>query len=181
MILYIHGFKSCGSGNKSRILREYFGENFVISPDLPYSPKRVISFLENIIKDNDINLLVGSSLGGYYAINLSEKFNKKCVLINPSLKPYQTLLPFVGKNRRFCDDREFIWKEEYIKEFIDIFPQKIDLKNYLVLLQSRDEVLNYSDALNIFMGSKVVVEYGGNHRFENLKDYLLMIENFMRG
>jgi len=49
------------------------------------------------------------------------------------------------------------------------------------LLQSKDEILNYKKALKKFKNrpnAKVVVEHGGNHRFENLKDYLYMIENF---
>jgi len=179
MILYIHGFKSCGQGNKSRVLKEYFKDAVIEQFDR--EPKEAIKFLENIIKNNPIDLIVGSSLGGYYAIYLSEKFNKKCVLINPSIKPYITLLPYIGKNRRFCDNFEFLWKSEYIKELIDINVQKLTLKNYLVLLQSKDEILNYQESLNLFMGAKVVVEFGGNHRFENIEDYLLMIENFKRG
>ena len=177
MILYIHGFGSCGEGNKSKILKEHFKSD-VISPDLPFSPKVAVNFLENIIKNSKIDLLVGSSLGGYYAIYLSEKYQKKAVLINPSLKPYITLMPYIGKNRRFCDDFEFVWKKSYIKELLEFSIKDLTLKNYLVLLQSRDEVLDFREALNIFMGAKVVVEYGGNHRFENLEDYLSMIENF---
>jgi len=181
MILYIHGFASCGKGKKSEILKRYFGENRVISPDLPFSPKLAIDFLSKILKEVNIDLIVGSSLGGYYAINLAENFDKKAVLINPSLKPYHTLLPYVGKNRRFCDGFEFLWKEKYIKELIELKKDFVGLKKYLVLLQSKDEVLNYQEALNLFMGAKVIVEYGGNHRFENLDEYLCMIEKFMKG
>lgn len=178
MILYIHGFKSCGDSKKSRALRSYFGDDAIIAPNLSFSPKEAIESLSTIIIEKNIDLLIGSSLGGYYSIYLAQKFDKKAVLINPSLKPFLTLYPFIGKNRRFCDNLEFIWKMEYIKELIEFKVEKVDLFRYLVLLQSKDEVLNYQEALEFFRGAKVVVEYGGNHRFENIKDYLCMIKRF---
>ncbi len=178
MILYIHGFKSCGKGNKSDALRRYFGEKKILAPNLPVSPKEAIDFLSYMINQNDIELIVGSSLGGFYTIYLAEKFDKKAVLINPSLKPYITLYPYIGENSRFCDGMEFFWKEEYIKELINLKVDKVTLSRYLVLLQSKDEVLNYQETLNFFIGAKVVVEYGGNHRFENIGDYLCMIDRF---
>ena len=54
-------------------------------------------------------------------------------------------------------------------------PQKGE---YLVLLQSEDEVLDHTKAQSLYNKHKVIVEYGGNHRFENIDDYLSMIANF---
>ncbi len=179
MILYIHGFKSCAKSNKSEILRRRFKE--VVSPDLPPSPKEAFRLLCETVEEREPKLIVGSSLGGYYAVALSQRYSIRSVLINPSLKPYITLLPFVGENRRYCDGEPFEWSEEHIKELIELKCEKIDRENYLVLLQSGDELLDYRESLNLFWGGKVVVEYGGNHRFENLCEYLDMIENFLKG
>ncbi len=179
MILYIHGFASCGVGNKSTTLRNFFGEDKVLSPDLPPEPKRAIELLSDLIEKNNVKLLVGSSLGGYYAIHLAEKYDLKAVLINPALRPFESLNALVGKVKRYCDDTEFEWKREYIRQLFELFVPEVKLDRYLVLLQTRDELLNYQEAVNRFMGAKVIVEYGGNHRFENLDDYLYMIKNFM--
>jgi len=178
-IIYIHGFKSCGDGNKSGALKGYFKNIPVLSPDLPFSPKKAVSFLENILSPESV--LVGSSLGGYYAIYLAEKYKLKAVLINPSLKPYKTLKPFTGIQYRYCDEKPFKWKKEYLKE-LKKYKTEPEKGEYLVLLQSRDEILNYKTSLKKFKkrkNAKVIVEHGGNHRFENLKDYLCMIENFI--
>jgi predicted esterase YcpF (UPF0227 family) len=178
MILYIHGFASCGNGNKSSILKQFFGEDKVLSPDLPPEPKEAIKFLSNLIEKHSVKMLVGSSLGGYYSIHLAEKHDLKAVLINPALRPFESLNALVGKIRRYCDGFEFEWKREYIRQLIDLFTPKVEFSRYLVLLQTGDELLNYEEAVNRFRCSKVVVEYGGNHRFENLDDYLYMIKNF---
>jgi len=175
-LIYIHGFGSCGKGNKYNILKNL---NIpIIAPNLPPSPKEAINTLEAIIKPQDI--LIGSSLGGYYAIYLAEKYFLKTILINPSLKPYKTLKNYTGLQFRFCDNKPFYWKKEYLKE-LKKFKTKPRRAKYLVLLQSNDEVLNYKKTLKKFKNrtnAKVIVEYGGNHRFENLNNYLYLIKNF---
>jgi len=178
MIIYIHGFGSCANSNKTKILKKHFKD--VIALDLPPSPIESIKLLSKYAKPG--NLLIGSSLGGFYTIYLAEKFGLKAVLINPSLKPYKTLKNYVGLQYRYCDNKPFRWKKRYLKELKEL---KVPIKRgkYLVLLQSKDEVLNYKKTLKKFKNrpnAKVVVEYGGNHRFENLDEYLCMIEKFKK-
>jgi len=176
-LLYIHGFASCGRGQKSTALTDYFGQESVDAPDLPPSPTDAISLLEQMIQRNHYDLLVGSSLGGYYATWLAEKFGLKAVLINPSTLPYKTLAPYVGWQERFCDGEIFEFKTVYLEQLklFQTLPQK---GQYLVLLQSEDEVLDYHKAKTFYHDHRVIVEYGGNHRFENIEDYLSMIGNF---
>ena len=181
MILYIHGFGSCGDSNKTRILRGYFGDDALLAPDLPVDPDEAVLFLKTLMEQNEIQMLVGSSLGGYYADYLAETYGIRSVLINPSTKPYETLAAYVGINRRWCDNAPFEWKYDYLEA----------LKKYatgemkhavprLVLLQSADEVLDYRIAAKKYSDTEVVIEEGGSHRFENLGDYLEAIVLFYR-
>ena len=138
-ILYLHGFGSCGEGNKSKALRAYFGEEEVLSPDLAYAPQDVIRSIDKLITEEQVTLLVGSSLGGFYATYLAEKFLLPAVLINPSVTPWQTLAKHVGWQERFCDGEVFEFKEVYLEQLkrLQVNPLR---GNYLVLLQSGDEV-----------------------------------------
>lgn len=43
--------------------------------------------------------LVGSSLGGYYSLYLSQKYGLKAVLINPCLEPHNIIKLFLGENK----------------------------------------------------------------------------------
>lgn len=177
-LIYIHGFGSCGKGNKYKILKKL--NIHILAPNLPTSPKEAINLLDAIIKPGDI--LIGSSLGGYYAIYLAEKYFLKAILINPSLKPDKTLKNYTGLQFRFCDKKPFYWKKEYLNELRE-FKTKPKRAKYLVLLQSKDEILNYKKTLKKFKNksnAKVIVEYGGNYRFENLDDYLSLINNFIK-
>ena len=99
MILYLHGFASCGNSTKTRLLKAYFGDGELYSPDLPPDPAKGFAFIDTVIRENAIELIIGSSLGGFYASYFCEKYGIKAVLINPSTEPYNTLEPYVGTNR----------------------------------------------------------------------------------
>ncbi|MFT7824240.1 MAG: YqiA/YcfP family alpha/beta fold hydrolase [Sulfurimonas sp.] len=178
-ILYLHGFASCGEGNKSKTLREYFGNEEVCAPDLPHSPEEAIAYLCDLIETQNIKQLIGSSLGGFYATYLAEKFKISAVLLNPSVVPWKTLALYTGWQKRFCDGKRFEFKESYLRQLeqLKVEPVRGD---YLVLLQSGDEVLDYQIAKEYYSKHRVIVEYGGNHRFENIADYLPMIERYRR-
>jgi len=178
-MLYLHGFASCGEGNKSLILKKYFGEEILFSPDLPPSPFDAIEEIEILIKREKIDILIGSSLGGFYATYLAEKHHLKAILLNPSTQPWQTLAPYVGWQKRFCDNEMFEFKEVYLKQLQTLLATPKNGR-YLVLLQSEDEVLDYTKAQSLYNKHKIIIEYGGNHRFENIDDYLCMIDNFRK-
>ncbi len=176
-LLYLHGFASCGRGQKSTALAEYFGKENLLAPDLPYAPDEAIAYLEDLLASRHFDLLVGSSLGGFYAAWLAEKYAHKAVLLNPSTAPYETLAPCVGEQRRFCDGEIFRFEAACLQQ-LQQYVTTPEKGEYLVLLQSGDEVLDYRIAKEKYRTQRVVVEYGGNHRFENIEDYLSMIGNF---
>ena len=75
MILFIHGFSSHGYGSKAKALRAFSiqkGEPF-FAPSLSYVPELAMQTLEELLLVCDDVKLIGSSLGGYYAIYLAEK------------------------------------------------------------------------------------------------------------
>lgn len=178
-ILYLHGFASCGEGNKSLALKSYFGTDNVIAPDLPPSPLDAIQMIEEILSATRFDVLAGSSLGGFYATYLAEKYRMKAILLNPSTEPWETLSAYVGWQKRFCDEVVFEFKAVYLEQLktLQTVPEK---GKYLLLLQSGDEVLDHTKAQSLYNTHKIIVEYGGNHRFENIDEYLSMIEKFIK-
>ncbi len=101
------------------------------------------------------------------------------VLLNPSTRPWETLAAYVGWQKRFCDEEVFEFKASYIEALKTLKAEPLK-GNYLLLLQSKDELLDYTKAQTLYNKHKVIVEYGGTHRFENIDAYLSMIEKFRR-
>jgi uncharacterized protein len=86
-ILYLHGLDSNLSDEKRQIL-EKFGK--VIAPNLDYRENvNSIDFLFNEYKNENIDAIIGSSMGGFAGFYLSKMFQVPALLFNPAL-PYRT-------------------------------------------------------------------------------------------
>ncbi len=179
MILYLHGFASCGNSTKTAVLKAYFGEDQILSPDLPIDPVEAIRFIKRYIIEHDVDLLIGSSLGGFYASYFCELLGIKTVLINPSTQPFITLASYVGINQYWCSGDDFEFTREHLKSLFEYaVGQPNNPELYLLLLQKGDELLDYVKAQDKYEGATLCIEEGGNHRFENLNDYLEQIKGF---
>ncbi|WP_029523378.1 YqiA/YcfP family alpha/beta fold hydrolase [Persephonella sp. KM09-Lau-8] len=178
-VIYIHGFNSAGYGDKVSKLKEHFGDENVLSINLPYNPEKAISLLEYLIrnlKNEEPLLLVGTSLGGAYTLYLSYKFDIPGVIINPSVKPSEDLKTEVGKQKNYKTDEEYYFKEEYLNFLKKIeIPiqelQKIKDKLY-IYLDEEDELLDSKETAEYFKGFYVKMFKGGNHRFQHMDELL---------
>ena len=166
-ILYLHGFKSTGNALKAQILKKKF-EN-VLSPTLPVSPKQAIIFLEEILRQNEIDLIIGSSLGGFYAYILHKKHGSKVLLINPSMKPWETLASQVGMHERFVSDDPFEWKVEHNKQLEQISHESemlpVDQSQLNFFLSTDDELLDHSQISFQFPNSNIQYFENAGHQF----------------
>lgn len=181
MIIYIHGFGGSGDGVKAKLFRDYYENEKFLAPTLSYIPALAVSTLSEIIEtfiDTEDIKLIGSSLGGYYAIYLANKYSLKAVLLNPSIKPHITLVSLIGNAPSFYDDSYFSCTKEHLNYLQTIKTDILDESKYFLLVQKGDEVLDYKDAVNKFHDSKKIVEEDGNHSFVGIEKYFDEIDNF---
>ncbi|MGE4455666.1 MAG: YqiA/YcfP family alpha/beta fold hydrolase [Arcobacteraceae bacterium] len=183
MIIYIHGFGGSGQGNKAKEFRNYFkslGIGFV-APSLPYNPELAITTLDELIDSyKDDVYLIGSSLGGFYSIYLSQKQNvKKVVLINPAITPWNTLQRAKGLAPNFYDESTFAWCESHLEILKKYEIKDIDKQKIFLLVQKGDELLDYTQAVDKLKNAKTVIEDGGNHAFEGIDRYFEEIKYFL--
>lgn len=177
MILYIHGFRSTQNSAKAKLLKKQYKEQIHIA-DFSHIPDKAIEELDNIIKELNITGIIASSLGGFYATYLSEKYNLKTTLINPSTKPYETLRRYLGANETYDGD-PFEWKEEYLEQLKNLSHLNVTSSNYLLFLQKGDEILDYSVAQGYYNGAKMTIEDGGNHRFQSFERHFEKLNDFL--
>lgn len=98
MILNIHGYKGNSENTMYIILKELFPTRGILSPQLDYdsySPFEIRDKLNNVA-DKEIDLIVGTSLGGFFCLDLWAKWkNIPAIIFNPVLTPW-SLLPKLG-------------------------------------------------------------------------------------
>ena len=175
-ILYIHGFNSSPASEKAQQFQSFcqqHGNVDIVIPELSHDPEQALSQLQRLIENaaGNIHLLVGSSLGGYYATWLSEKYNCRAALVNPAVSPVKNLgEEFLGTQKNYYSGIEYEFTREYalFLDTLDINPVTSP-ENFLLLVQTGDEVLDYHLAVERYQGSVQIVQKGGSHRFEEFE------------
>lgn len=185
MIIYIHGFNSSASSYKAQLLlktmKQLGLEKDIIIPSLSSVPSYAMAELQSLVQEHisDNLSFIGSSLGGYYATWLADRYDRPAVLINPAIKPYELLQDYLGSNINQYTGESYELTYEHIQQLKQLDIEYITKPHrYLVMLQTGDEVLDYSLAFVKFAGSRMVVEEGGDHSFSGFENHLSTILNF---
>ena len=137
--------------------------------------------LEEIIKDHKKEVsLIGSSLGGFYAAYLAEKYKLKSVLINPVVSSHlKNMKDLIGEHENYNTGEKYFFSKSNFKELFDYKIRNFSIPlNQLFLLQLGDEVLDQKETLKYIKGSLFLVEDEGSHQFENFEKYLPLIYDF---
>ena len=178
MILYLHGFRSSPRSFKARVVHARMAElgraGELICPQLPASPKAAMALVLTLAERHADNLsVIGSSLGGYYATWLAERFGCRAVLLNPAVVPLQDLDAHVGVTTEYYSDQPFEFKAGYIDELRALAVARITRpERYFLIAASGDEVLDYRDMLAHYAGARQHIIDGGNHALSEFPDYV---------
>jgi predicted esterase YcpF (UPF0227 family) len=191
-ILYIHGFNSSPLSLKAEQTRKYFEKHFptihFYCPQLASSPGDAMAQLIQIVEQKGKNnqwYFIGSSLGGYFASYLSDKYNALTVLVNPAIRPYELLEDYLGEQTNPYTHIVYQVTTSHIQELKNLerptpsidCPQK---NNYLVMVQTADEVLNYQHAVEKYQHCQLIVQKGGDHSFVGFDNTLPSIIDFFQ-
>ena len=133
-----HKLKDSIDSKKYNVISNYYAQ---------YSPKEALIDLNNYVKTEKIDVVIGLELGGWLATLLNNRKIKK-ILVNPTFNP---LIEF---------DKEEGGFPEYIMNFYKEYIDKLDINEY-----------NYSNT-NILLTDKIDNEYD-----EIDTDNIIYIEN----
>ena len=183
-LLYIHGFNSSPQSMKAELTRKYIAENHpevnFYCPQVIPAPNSAIEQLENIIALEPIDswYIVGSSLGGYFATYFAEKYQIKVVLINPAVKPFDLMADILPEQVNPYTKERYQVLAQHVDELKALEQENISKNNYLVMVQTGDEVLDYQQAVEKYRHCQLVIEQGGDHSFIHYENALSTIALF---
>ncbi|REG84834.1 YqiA/YcfP family alpha/beta fold hydrolase [Marinomonas pollencensis] len=188
-LLYIHGFNSSERSHKASVLSsaiEAMGvSDCFISPRLPWQPAQAIMLLEKLIRTRMTMYpsasitLIGSSLGGFYASYLAEKFQLKAILVNPAVQAPTLLLDYLGPQYNPYTDEHYELTQRHMDELTALAVSNPTPERYWLMLQEGDEVLDYRMARQVFsQTAKLTQEKNGDHRFVGFERFSADILRF---
>lgn len=97
MVVFFHGLESKVGGPKYKFLKDRYGEVYAPSMDY-FKNKNLFNEVYNQLKNQKIDIISGSSMGGYFAYWMGKKLGVDTILFNPAL-PYRTTIePNVDKS-----------------------------------------------------------------------------------
>jgi len=186
-LIYLHGFNSSPESHKAQFLKDYL-ENSSYSccykiPRLSFSPALVESDVSALI-ERQLALgpvaLIGSSLGGFYAIYFAEKFGLKAALINPAVKPYELLADYLGENRNLYSGERYTLTTMHMAELLALDVEPVSkTKNFFLLTQTADQTLNYREALLKLRHSPAWIQSGGSHEYSDFEVVIPAMMSFL--
>lgn len=89
-ILNLHGFMGKADNRTYVALCELMPKEDIVSPSLDFMneyPEKLFNKLTEIIRIENIDIVIGQSLGGFYALPLAIKCGIPCILTNPCFYP----------------------------------------------------------------------------------------------
>ena len=178
-IMYIHGYGSTGNATKGELLRKMMPKHRVISPTFDYdhlSPWQIQDQIREAIESEDVEMLVGSSFGGYQSLCATQFFRGIVWAINPVHDVETTIRRVVIKqNNSFLSTGKNllgIYKEFNNEVFLQQarLNQQGEWPKETILnfaLSNDDELLgDHNPLLKLFpLHNKVIWKDNSGHRF----------------
>ena len=168
MIVYIHGFNSSPASNTYGKLKALFDD----AQALEYPSEGM--FADNLallcqqaeqIKSASTTPLVfvGSSLGGFYASQVAPLFSANCLLINPAIRPAQSLRKFLGQNTYFYSGRQWIFTEAICNSYQNFCDQRTAPIERLVVIGRNDTTLDPNEGRQYWQQHATIHETDDGH------------------
>lgn len=181
-IMYIHGFGSEFKADHPKV-QELVSSmpDYVVEEDKPvevvgisidYSTENPVEKVINSPEFEGVDLIVGTSMGGWTASMVGVRVGLPWVAINPALRPSVTLAKYVMKPGETPEvdfaGREIRLSEDHLKT---TYFMNFCTSGGMVILDRGDELFDADETVAyVRSNAKVVVFNGGSHRFDHMKE-----------
>lgn len=190
-IVYLHGFNSSPGSVKARKLARAAAAlpspPQVYIPRLHHQPARAMREVSAWLDarnagdaSNGASLaFVGSSLGGFYATWLAERYAARAIVINPAVRPYESLAAFRGPQHNPHTGERYELTAAHFDELRALRVERITKpERFFLLMRSGDELLDWREPVAYYGGAWQFVAGGGDHGWEAIDAELPSILRF---
>lgn len=187
-VLYLHGFRSSPRSFKARRLAAWLAAHHPgvewHCPQLPPAPADALRDVLAHVADwpRETTGIVGSSLGGFYAMVLAERLGPACraVLLNPAVHPARDLAGHVGELTAWHGDERFEFRTEDVAALRALEPEVLTApERYFAIIAKGDEVLDWREMAARVAPCRVKLLEDGDHALSDFDDHLADVLAFL--
>lgn len=187
-LLYLHGFRSSPQSTKARQFRDWVHAHrpdiHWWCPQLPPSPHEAITLLARGTADWPLaqTAVVGSSLGGFYATVLAERWEEavRVVVLNPAVRPDRDLADRIGEISAWHSEQRFFFRPEFIADLRDMTPAAITRpQRYFAVIAKGEEVLDWREMAARYAGCTMRLLEGGDHALSDFDASFAAVRDFL--
>lgn len=187
-ILYIHGFGTEFDPSKEKIktlldeLPKHLCDSDlpvkILGDSIDYCNEDPVEKMTDFVTRNDIDLIIGTSMGGWTASHVGKNIGIPWVAINPACTPKTSLARYLDKS----GELDYVGRTINLTEshLNSVYAEPIR-SGGLFLFDDGDELFDYKHTLSIvgYDAPHVIFE-GGSHRFEHMAEAIPHIAKFRK-
>jgi predicted esterase YcpF (UPF0227 family) len=187
-VLYLHGFRSSPQSFKAQRLQAWLAEHrpdvHWWCPQLPPSPQAALALVQQGVADwpQGHSVVMGSSLGGYYAAVLTHRLGWPAVLLNPAVHPARDLAAYIGEQTTWQNPEDsFFFRAEFVDELRAMQVQRLARpERCLAVIAQGDEVLDWREMTALCSGAQLKLLPGGDHALSDFDEHLPDLLRFVQ-
>lgn len=182
-IIYLHGFNSAFDPENKKVKElSVLGTVTGITYNTYGTYQEICSFLMDQLSgaDRDDTVIIGTSLGGFWAGEMGFKLGIPSVIINPCYDPTKMLQKYIGPQVNHKTGIEHSFELSSAVSYCHCKTYDSNYSIYpLVLLDMGDEIIDSHKSRELFAGFPMFHWVGGSHQFDHIKDALEHIKTYI--
>lgn len=187
-LLYLHGFRSSPQSFKAQRLLGWLAEHrpqvTAWCPALPPSPAAAMRLVDEGTAGWPAasSVVLGSSLGGFYAAAVSRERGWPAVLMNPAVFPARDLAGYVGSVEAFhAPGQRFEFLPAYLDELRALTTARLaQPERCFALIAQGDELLDWREMAAFCSGAQIRLLEGSDHALSDFDGHLPHLLKFLK-
>lgn len=147
-VLYIHGAFSAFKPDSEKVkgLSKKFdviGINYSMEDTFQETLKNI----RNLCIKENVDFVVGTSLGGLYAGEINNVLGLPAVMINPCVEPQMSLSTIIGTQKNWTTGKE----EVFTKQLVATYPSMAAVeRNCLIFVGMKDDLIDSAKTIKLY-------------------------------
>jgi uncharacterized protein len=185
-LIYLHGFRSSPQSAKAQRVMAWLAQHHPAlvtwCPQLPPSPRSALEQVATRLLQwqhatgqglAERLVVMGSSLGGFYATHVANSTGCRAVLLNPAVNPARDLAAHIGEQRNWHGEERFFFEPTFVDELKAVtvagnrWPHRL-----MPIIATGDEVIDWREMVGRYPGSPIRLVQGSNHALTDFDDHL---------